>query len=65
MNDSILLLPILLAYGIYKMTTLILYSTAIVHFILGAIYPAHLDSALIIGNIWIVGGILSSQIESK
>jgi len=47
------------------MTTLILYVTAIVHFALGAIYPAHLDSAIIIGNIWVVGGILSSQIESK
>jgi hypothetical protein len=47
------------------MTTLILYSTAIVHFVLGAIYPAHLDSAIIIGNIWVVGGILSLHIESK
>jgi hypothetical protein len=47
------------------MTTLILYSTAIVHFILGAIYPTHEVTAMIIGNIWVVGGILSMQIKSK
>jgi len=47
------------------MTTLILYATAVVHFILGEIYHAQLDSAIIIANIWVVGGILSSQIESK
>ncbi len=43
------------------MTTLILFVVAIFHFTLGAIFPEHLDSAMIIGNIWIVGGILSQQ----
>ena len=44
------------------MITLILFATAIVHFALGAFFPEPLDSVMmIIGNIWIVGGILSQQ----
>ena len=43
------------------MITLILFAGAIVQFALGAFFPEHLDTAMIIGNIWVVGGMLSEQ----
>lgn len=43
------------------MTTLILFVTAIFHFALGEFFPQHLDTAMILGNIWVVGGILSQK----
>jgi hypothetical protein len=43
------------------MITLILYVNAIFQFALGAFFPEYLNNAMIIGSIWVVGGILSQQ----